>query len=151
MYVTNFRKTNYQKDADVGVSDSPSNFFDKFTYFWGYDPAQGFVHYAAQEDALGRVGFSPLVFLRPLQQVTYTYASSFKNLTYVTSSNTILVKVDDKTGPDDTPNASTGRHSVRLESKRQYGPGLFIFDVKHTPYGCGTWPALWLTEYVYHR
>ena len=43
-------------------------------------------------------------------------------------------------------NATTGRHSVRLESKKTYNKGLFIFDVKHTPYGCGTWPALWLTD-----
>lgn len=35
---------------------------------------------------------------------------------------------------------------MRLESKTQYNSGLFIFDVKHTPYGCGTWPALWLTD-----
>jgi hypothetical protein len=37
---------------------------------------------------------------------------------------------------------------VRLESKTQYGPGLFLFDVKHAPYGCATWPALWLAELV---
>jgi hypothetical protein len=35
---------------------------------------------------------------------------------------------------------------VRLESKKQYNSGLFIFDIMHTPYGCGTWPALWLTD-----
>lgn len=44
------------------------------------------------------------------------------------------------------PDASTGRFSVRVESKTQYDNGLFIFDVKHTPYGCGTWPALWLVD-----
>jgi hypothetical protein len=70
-----------------------------------------------------------------------------QNLTYATES-TAVVKVDTTVGPDSEPNASTGRFSVRLESKAQYGPGLFLFDVKHTPYGCGTWPALWLTESV---
>jgi hypothetical protein len=44
------------------------------------------------------------------------------------------------------PNASTGRFSVRIESKKQYSDGLFIFDVIHTPMGCATWPALWLTD-----
>jgi hypothetical protein len=45
------------------------------------------------------------------------------------------------------PNASTGRFSVRITSKTQYGlDNLFIFDVKHTPTGCGTWPALWLSD-----
>lgn len=35
---------------------------------------------------------------------------------------------------------------MRLESKKTYNSGLFIFDVKHTPYACGAWPALWLTD-----
>lgn len=42
--------------------------------------------------------------------------------------------------------ASSGRQSVRIESKRQYNTGLFIFDILHTPYACGLWPALWLTD-----
>jgi hypothetical protein len=45
------------------------------------------------------------------------------------------------------PNASTGRFSVRITSKKQYSVGnLFVFDVVHTPIGCGTWPALWLSD-----
>ena len=35
---------------------------------------------------------------------------------------------------------------MRLESKASYNEGLFIFDIIHTPHGCGTWPALWLTD-----
>lgn len=35
---------------------------------------------------------------------------------------------------------------MRVSSKKQYDDGLFIFDIKHTPYGCGTWPALWLVD-----
>lgn len=42
--------------------------------------------------------------------------------------------------------SSTGRNSVRVTSKNTYDSGLFIFDVYHTPHGCGTWPALWLTD-----
>lgn len=46
-----------------------------------------------------------------------------------------------------SPDASTGRFSVRVTSKKQYGlNSLFIFDVKHSPLGCGTWPALWLSD-----
>lgn len=56
------------------------------------------------------------------------------------------MKVDTSVGPTSNPDASTGRFSVRVESKTQYDKGLFIFDVKHTPYGCGTWPALWLVD-----
>ncbi|KAJ0158845.1 putative glycosidase C21B10.07 [Colletotrichum tanaceti] len=63
------------------------------------------------------------------------------NLTYATSDTAVL-RVDHTTGNTSTPDASTGRFSVRVESKTQYDKGLFIFDVKHTPYGCASWPAL---------
>ncbi|KAI0872886.1 concanavalin A-like lectin/glucanase domain-containing protein [Hypoxylon argillaceum] len=100
---------------------SGTTFFDKFDYFTGYDPAQGFVHYVPQAQA---------------SQLNLTYASE----------STAVLRVDTSVGPGDSPDASTGRFSVRVESKTQYNNGLFIFDVKHTPYGCGTWPALWLTD-----
>jgi hypothetical protein len=55
--------------------------------------------------------------------------------------------VDTSVNSSSVPNASTGRFSVRISSKKQYGTdNLFIFDVKHTPMGCGTWPALWLVD-----
>lgn len=43
-------------------------------------------------------------------------------------------------------NAANGRQSVRITSKDTWDNGLFIFDVIHTPYGCATWPALWLSD-----
>ncbi|KAL9093451.1 MAG: hypothetical protein Q9159_000305 [Coniocarpon cinnabarinum] len=49
-------------------------------------------------------------------------------------------------GADHTPNvslSSRGRPSVRLEAKKDYTHGLFIFSLSHMPFGCGTWPALW--------
>ncbi|MCJ1258030.1 hypothetical protein MMC24_005859 [Lignoscripta atroalba] len=42
--------------------------------------------------------------------------------------------------------ASTDRKSVRIESKKHYNNDPFIFDVLHTPFGCSTWPALWLSD-----
>jgi hypothetical protein len=62
------------------------------------------------------------------------------NLTFATDASAIL-RVDSS-----TPKASAGRNSVRIESKSTYDTGLFIFDILHTPYGCATWPALWLTD-----
>ena len=32
-----------------------------------------------------------------------------------------------------------GRKSVRLESNAVFNKGLFIFDILHAPFGCGTW------------
>ncbi|ORY71581.1 concanavalin A-like lectin/glucanase domain-containing protein [Pseudomassariella vexata] len=100
---------------------SGETFFDQFDYYEGYDPTEGFVHYVPQ-----------------------TTAESL-NLTYASSDSAIL-RVDTSVGNTSEPDASTGRFSVRITSKTQYDNGLFVFDIKHTPYGCGTWPALWLTD-----
>lgn len=66
--------------------------------------------------------------------------SNSLNLTYV-GEDSVVLKVDTS-----NKNATKGRQSVRLESKTSYDSGLFIFDIIHTPYGCGLWPALWLTD-----
>lgn len=100
---------------------SGTNFFDNFDYFTGYDPSFGFVHYVPQAQA------------------------TQLNLTYASSTSAVL-KVDTSVTPDSVPNASTGRFSVRISSKATYNSGLFIFDVLHSPIGCATWPALWLTD-----
>ncbi|EFX03507.1 beta-glucanase [Grosmannia clavigera kw1407] len=100
---------------------SDENFFDKFDYFSGYDPANGFVHYVPQGTA---------------ESLNLTSAST----------SAAVVRVDTSVGNTSSPDAPTGRFSVRLTSKTQYDSGLFIFDIKHTPYGCGTWPALWLSD-----
>ncbi|KAI1406549.1 glycoside hydrolase family 16 protein [Hypoxylon fuscum] len=111
----------YRLNYTLADEYSGTSFFDKFDYFTGYDPAQGFVHYVPKEQATSL------------------------NLTYATTDSAVL-KVDTSVGPGSNPDASTGRFSVRVESKAQYDSGLFIFDVKHSPFGCGTWPALWLVD-----
>jgi hypothetical protein len=93
-----------------------TSFFDKFHYFSDEDPTDGFVVYVNHDAA------------RDL------------NLTYASDTSAIL-RVDSF-----TPRAVGGRNSVRIESKVTYDTGLFVFDIIHTPYGCGTWPALWLTD-----
>ncbi|KAF4983183.1 hypothetical protein FZEAL_1340 [Fusarium zealandicum] len=120
--VRNNRYPDYSK-VSYSLKDTyeGETFFDKFNYFTGFDPTHGLVHYVPQEQA---------------QSLNLTYASS----------NSAFLRVDTSVGPQDEPNASTGRFSVRVESKKTYNDGLFIFDIKHTPYGCGTWPALWLTD-----
>ncbi|KAI9367212.1 concanavalin A-like lectin/glucanase domain-containing protein [Aspergillus egyptiacus] len=92
------------------------SFFDQFHYFSDEDPTDGFVKY-----------------------VDATTAQR-ENLTYATDHSAIL-RVDAT-----TPHTPRGRNSVRIESKATYDTGLFVFDILHTPYGCGTWPALWLTD-----
>jgi hypothetical protein len=108
---------NYSRLSYSLVDDfSGTSFFDNFDYFTGYDPSSGFVHYVDSD------------------------FSSQLNLTYASTTSAIL-KVDTSQS-----SAPTGRYSVRITSKNTYNNGLFIFDILHTPYGCGTWPALWLTD-----
>jgi hypothetical protein len=42
------------------------------------------------------------------------------------------------------PRNGPGRPAVRLISDNTYTHGLFVLDLSHMPYGCGTWPAFWL-------
>lgn len=109
-----YRPLNYSL-ADV--YEGPA-FFNKFNYYSGADPTDGFVEYVDRA------------------------AAAKLNLTYYSTSDDSVVLRVDNTDPD----ANTGRKSVRLESKTSYDSGLFLFDIVHTPFGCGTWPALWLTD-----
>jgi hypothetical protein len=118
------RYPDYTKlDYTLSETYSGADFFtSNFDYFTGYDPSSGFVHYVPSEEA------------------------ESLNLTYASSSSAIL-RVDTSVGNTSSPDASTGRFSVRVTSKKQYGlNNLFVFDVKHSPLGCGTWPALWLSD-----
>ncbi|KAL1742801.1 glycoside hydrolase family 16 protein [Schizophyllum fasciatum] len=39
-----------------------------------------------------------------------------------------------------------GRDSVRIQSKNTYTNHLSVFNVRHMPQGCGTWPAMWYAD-----
>ncbi|PYH41034.1 glycoside hydrolase family 16 protein [Aspergillus saccharolyticus JOP 1030-1] len=109
-----YSRLNYELiDTYAGAS-----FFDRFDYYSGADPTNGFVQYVNRSTAQAL------------------------NLTYTTAdASAVVLRVDmaDR-------NASHGRRSVRLESTTSYDAGLFLFDIRHSPYGCGLWPALWLTD-----
>lgn len=65
--------------------------------------------------------------------------AAYSNLTYA-GENSAILRVDD------TSTGITDRNSIRITSKNQWNNGLFVFDVIHSPYGCGTWPAVWLSD-----
>jgi hypothetical protein len=75
------------------------------------DPTNGFVQYLDQTNA------------------------EANNLTYASAAGVYL-------GVDHTnvyPTSGPGRPSVRLQSKARFTKGLFVLDLEHMPYGCGTW------------
>ncbi|KAF2870136.1 putative endo-1,3(4)-beta-glucanase [Massariosphaeria phaeospora] len=117
----------YRIEYQLQDTYTGDNFFSHFSYFTGDDPTHGFVHYV---DAEGSATHN------------LTQISSNSNVSTLTSdTKTAILRVD----TSDTL-ATSGRRSVRITSTKTYSTGLFIFDVLHIPYGCGTWPALWLTD-----
>lgn len=91
-----------------------SNFFNEFEFFTASDPTGGFVKY-----------------------VDASVANSTGLAGY--SNGSVYMGVDHT-----TPNATGGRKSVRLTSKKAYTKGLVVMDATHLPVGCGTWPAFWM-------
>jgi hypothetical protein len=90
-------------------------FYDAFIFENIPDPTHGRVHYVDKPTAIS------------------------ENLTFA-KDDTFILRADDKTvlhpqGP--------GRKSVRLRSVDTYTRMLLIFNVRHMPQGCGTWPAIW--------
>jgi hypothetical protein len=55
----------------------------------------------------------------------------------VDTDGVVHLRVDDTTVLQPGEN----RNSVRIQTKKRYNGGLFIFDVIHMPGGCSMWPA----------
>jgi len=90
------------------------NFYDQFNFFTAGDPTHGYVQFVDRDEA----------------QSTGLISVNEHGQTYM--------------GVDHSNNGGNGRKAVRLESKEQYGEGLYILDLAHMPGSiCGTWPAFW--------
>ncbi|KAL0062791.1 hypothetical protein AAF712_010329 [Marasmius tenuissimus] len=74
-------------------------------------------------------------------RVNYVDAATARsqNLTYG-SDDTFILRSDFNTVLNPS---GAGRNSVRLSSKKQFTTSTWVFNVRHMPQGCGTWPALW--------
>ncbi|KAI0793319.1 glycoside hydrolase family 16 protein [Abortiporus biennis] len=110
----------YHSDAWIyTISDSyvGQNFLETFQHIAIPDPTHGRTNYVDQLTA------------------------QYENLTFVDADSLILQT--DFTNVVD-PN-SPGRNSVRIQSLKAYTTHAAIFDVRHIPEGCGTWPAIWET------
>ncbi|KAF9445875.1 glycoside hydrolase family 16 protein [Macrolepiota fuliginosa MF-IS2] len=102
------------------ISDTVAGptFFDFFDFQAIPDPTHGRVNYVDQATAMAQ------------------------NLTFAGHTSSII-RADFKTVLD--PNGP-GRNSVRIRSKKTYTTHVAVFDVRHMPQGCGTWPAIWETK-----
>ncbi|KAF9558460.1 glycoside hydrolase family 16 protein [Agrocybe pediades] len=65
--------------------------------------------------------------------------SKSRNLTYATS-DTFILRADFQTVLDPR---GPGRDSFRIKSKKSYTTHVAVFDIRHMPEGCATWPAIW--------
>ncbi|KAJ3477504.1 hypothetical protein NLI96_g10422 [Meripilus lineatus] len=93
------------------------DFLSTFTHQAIADPTHGRVNYVDQATALAQ------------------------NLTFA-SGNTLIMRADSRT----TLSASgPGRNSVRIRSVKTYTTHAVVFDIRHMPQGCATWPAAWET------
>jgi hypothetical protein len=90
------------------------DFFDAFTFQAIKDPSGGRVNYVDQTTALSQ------------------------NLTYA-SHDAFVLRADYTTTLDPT---GAGRNSFRIRSNKEYKDGVMVFNMRHMPQGCATWPAV---------
>ncbi|KAF9469590.1 laminarinase [Collybia nuda] len=106
--------------ATYPISDTVigSAFYSAFNFQAIGDPTHGRVNYVNQATAQSQ------------------------NLTFA-SSDSFILRADFKT----TLSASgPGRNSVRIRSNKVYTTHVAVFNIRHMPQGCGTWPAVWETN-----
>ncbi|KAL1755379.1 glycoside hydrolase family 16 protein [Schizophyllum commune] len=96
----------------------------------GNDFYRGFDFQAITDPTHGRVNYVDM------------YTAQGRNLTY-TTGDTFILRGDSWSYL--RPNGP-GRDSVRIQSKKTYTDHISVFNVRHMPQGCGTWPAMWYAD-----
>ncbi|TBU64696.1 laminarinase [Dichomitus squalens] len=91
------------------------------------DFLSGFTHEAIADPTHGRVNY--------VDQAT----ALAQNLTYA-SGDTLILRADHTTV---LSASGAGRNSVRLQSNKVYSNHVTVWNIRHMPQGCGTWPAVW--------
>ncbi|KAF8152572.1 glycoside hydrolase family 16 protein [Crassisporium funariophilum] len=106
--------------ATYSLSDNivGSGFYSAFDWQAIADPTHGRVNYVDQT------------------------TSKNQNLTFA-SSNSFILRTDFRNVLNPS---GAGRNSVRIRSKKTYTTHVAVFNVRHMPQGCGTWPAIWETK-----
>ncbi|KAI4520547.1 glycoside hydrolase family 16 protein [Schizophyllum commune Loenen D] len=113
-----------------------NTFYDAFEFQAVSDPTHGRVNYVDMWTAQGR-------------NLTFTTGMDYRNPPPSPAAHlpppddTFILRTDcwstlSPSGP--------GRDSVRIQSKNLYKNHLAVFNVRHMPQGCGTWPAIWYAD-----
>ncbi|RPD81602.1 2 beta-glucanase [Lentinus tigrinus ALCF2SS1-7] len=95
--------------------------------FFGEGFLSGFSHEAISDPTHGRVQY--------VDQAT----ALAQNLTFA-SDTSLVMRADDTTVLDAS---GAGRNSVRIKSNNAYNTHVSVYDIRHMPQGCATWPAAW--------
>ncbi|KIM29503.1 glycoside hydrolase family 16 protein [Serendipita vermifera MAFF 305830] len=103
------------------------SFFDHWDFWNSPDPTNGLVQYVDRDTAFRE----RLVYVTPDGRANM-HVDSWTNLTL-----------------DEVTSKSKLRPSVRIHSKAKYNHGLFLLDVAEAPFGCGTWPAYWMSGFYW--
>jgi hypothetical protein len=99
---------------------SGSSFYDGFVTFTGADPTHGLVNYT---------------------DMAFAAKQGYLAFNFHEQDNVTRARI----GVDSVEDATAGRNSVRLTSKKTFSAGtLLVADVNHIPVGPGLWPAMWL-------
>jgi len=91
------------------------DFFSKWSFFVGGDPTHGTVKFLSFQNA-------------SMQGLIH---ASFDRVFMGTDASEVLLPGE-------------GRKTVRIESNEWFRNGLFVLDLDHAPWGCGSWPAFWM-------
>ncbi|KAI0953730.1 hypothetical protein AcW1_007877 [Taiwanofungus camphoratus] len=102
----------------LNQSNVGSAFLSNFQWETLTDPTNGRVTYVDQATALS------------------------DNLTFA-SDDTFIIRADYTTI---LSSSDSGRKSVRIKSNATYNTHVAVFDIRHMPQGCATWPALWESD-----
>lgn len=121
--------------ATYGVTSdiSGNKFYDAFEFQTFDDPTHGIVFVTAL----------PLPLYHLISSLLRNYVNQRKaisqNLTFA-ASDAFVLRAD---AWNTIPDWARGRSSVRLQSRASYSAHVAVFNVRHAPDGCGTWPAIW--------
>ncbi|KAI5122150.1 hypothetical protein M0805_000797 [Coniferiporia weirii] len=76
-------------------------------------------------------------------RVNYVDQATAQSLGLVTAEGDTFIMRSDNTTV--LTASDLGRNSIRIRSNNLYTSHVAVFDIRHMPQGCGTWPAVWET------